>query len=85
MTAIKNRVAKKLARNRRALKSAARSIAIGMGSCLALNGHYYRPPRTAGQAEYSQRRSDAEALRSDWEKVGNDIQTALDTFRATQS
>lgn len=66
---------KQIARRRRTVRRMARTLSISLGSCLAISGHYYK------RAHKIIHTSDAEALRSDWEAVGNDMNSALQNFR----
>lgn len=61
----------------------AQSVAMGVGSCIALHGHYYssRPIRQPNMpVTLSGKKAalhDAKALRGDWQQVVNDMDVVL--------
>ena len=64
-------------RRRRVLRTAARTLSVGLGSGLALYGNYHT--RRLDKIIYT---SDAEALRNDWIMIGSDMNSALTRFKS---
>lgn len=73
---LKRETVKALARRRRALRNTVRTLSIGLGGCLALNGHYYNK-----RLEKIINTSDEQALRSDWKAIGDDMRSALNNLK----
>jgi len=71
-------IAKRIVRQRRAVRNAVRTISIGLGGCLAVNGHFYNK-----RLHKIVNTSDSQALRSDWQAVGNDMRHAIDNFKSS--
>jgi len=65
----------------------AHSVAMGIGSCIALHGHYYssrpirQPKMPAILSDKEAALHDAKALRGDWQQVGSDMDTVLKKFK----
>ncbi len=87
MNTHKRQAIESLAIKRCAMRNAARTLSIGLGSCLAVSGQYYgkRINRINISWESKDVYSDAKALRSDWYRVWNDMNRVINTFKASQS
>ena len=78
----------RIAPSRRMLRRVGNSFATGFGSCLSLNGDFYQTPIPAAPkmpvpiSEAEAFRLDAQALRSDWQQVGSDLQKSMHRLKS---
>jgi hypothetical protein len=60
----------------RRMHSAATSVSVGLGSCVAISGNFYN-----SRLNKIIHTSDADALRNDWKMVGDDMSKAIEKLK----